>query len=87
MTVHYTSTGLSDGADIGTPGAGNISDTAIVYPDGHICKITTATHESTHQFGNHGLDYNEDMTTNTSGKPRPTHTPLIYCNIHHWFPH
>ena len=69
MTVHYSATGLSDGAELGTPGAGTLTDADIVFPNGHICKITAGYHESTHQFGNHGLDYNEDMSTNTSDKP------------------
>ena len=64
-----TSSGLSDGADIGTIGAGNRTDSDIVFPDGHICKITTGSHENTHTFANYALDYNEDMTTNTSDKP------------------
>ena len=85
MTVHYTGTGLSDGAELGTPGAGTLTDTDLVFPNGHICKITTGSHESTHQFGHHGLDYNEDMTTNTSDKPYSidhtvlTTDPSLHC--------
>jgi hypothetical protein len=69
MTVHYTGTGLSDGAELGTPGAGTLTDTDIVFPDGHICKITTGSHETTHTFTSHGMAYNTDMSTNTTDKP------------------
>ena len=85
MTVHYSGTGLSDGADLGTPGAGTLTDSDIVFPNGMICKITTGSHESTHQFGNHGLDYKEDMTTNTTDKPYAidhtvlTTNPDLHC--------
>ena len=81
-----TSAGLSDGADIGVIGAGTLTDTDIVFPDGHICKITTGSHENTHTFTSHALDYNEDMTTNSTDKPFAIdHTVLTVDPNHHCF--
>jgi hypothetical protein len=53
--------------------------------DGYICKITTGTHEATHTFTTHALDYNEDMTANnTDGPFSINHTvlnvdPKLHC--------
>lgn len=62
-------TGGSGLTALGTVATGNIADVDIVFPDGHICKITTGSHEGTHTFTTHALDYNEDMTLNNTDKP------------------
>ena len=78
-------TGGSGLTALGTVATGNIADVDIVFPDGHICKITTGTHEATHTFTTHALDYNEDMSTNTSDKPYAidhtveTTDPKLHC--------
>jgi len=44
-------TGGSGLTALGTVATGNLSNTAIVYPDGHIIKIKSKTYTSTHQVG------------------------------------
>ena len=63
-------TGGSGLTALGTVATGNITDTDILFPDGHIVKITVSSFNTTTDMNPYtGLDYNENMTTTNTHKP------------------
>ncbi len=72
---------------LGTVATGNLSNTDLVFPTGHVVKITVSSFNTTNDMNPFtGLDYNENMTTTNTNKPAALdHTILTAAPRFHNF--